>query len=212
MVRETALLALLSMVVLGTLYKLGDLRKVFPERTTIFFKGAATSVAGAMALYAAVVYGGAYAWWVMAGLFLCAVADMVLEKHFIGGMIVFALGHVAYIVAFLYSGSLSLSTVLIYLALLAFTFTMARVMHKKTGQQTMHLALYGTIISLMVALAVPQRPAATIGAILFIISDGFIAYRLLVRPSRLNDLMCITMYYLGQFLLAYSALLNAAGR
>lgn len=211
LVRETALLAFLSMLALGTMYKLGDIRKIFSEKMTILFKGAATSVAGAMALYAAVVYGGDYAWWVTAGLFLCAVADMVLEKNFIGGMVVFAMGHVGYIGAFISSGGLGVGSALLYLVLLAFVFIMARVAHQKTKQPTLHLALYGAVICLMVALAVPQRLSATIGALLFVISDAIIAYRILVRPTRFNDLMCIVLYYFGQFLLGYSALLNAAG-
>ncbi len=208
---QTSVLAFVSMLVLGTLYKLGDMRKTFPQTATILFKGAATSVAGALALYAAIVHGGAYAWWIAAGLFLCAVADMVLEKHFIGGMVVFALGHVAYILAFLSQGSLTPGVLALYGLLVAFVFYMAHVMHKKTGQTTLHLALYGVVIGLMAALAVPQRPAATVGAILFVLSDSLIAYRILVRPSKWNDLLCIILYYLGQFLLGYSALLNAMG-
>ena len=202
------LLTFVSMLVLGTMFKLGEIKKVFPERSTILFKGATTTVAAALALYAGLLGGGTYAFLMAGGLLVCAVADMVLEKHFIAGMVVFALGHVFYITAFILNGGITLAAILTYAILLAIIYFGGQYAHQKTGEKVLHLQLYAGILSLMVALSVPQTAAATIGAFLFIISDGFIAYRLLVRPSQLNGIMCIILYYLGQFLLAYSAYLR----
>lgn len=198
--------AFLALAVLGTLYKHSDIRHTFSRGPQTAFKGMATASAGALALYACMLGGGRYAALMAAGLFVCALADMVLEKDLMAGAAVFVGGHLCYMAAFLVTTGIKPITLWLYPAQLLLIAIAAYAAKRNTKEPVLPFALYGAVIALMVSLAWGHSLLAGIGAALFIISDGFIGYALFVRPSVMNGIGCITLYYLGQFLLALSAL------
>lgn len=61
---------------------------------------------------------------------------------------------------------------------------------------------YALIISLMVASALAQPLPVFFGAVLFMVSDGIIARRLLDAEKAPWDRACILLYYAAQFTLA----------
>lgn len=202
------ILTALCMAALGTLYKTGDIRDRFRGGLRTAFKGTATATAGALALYAWALGGGRYALLIAAGLLVCAVADMVLEKDLMAGAAVFAVGHLCYMAAFIAAGGIKPLSLWLYGALLLLLAVSARAIGKKADQPVLPLALYGGVLCLMMALAWGHSWLAGLGATLFVISDGFIAYALFARPSTLNGIGCISLYYTAQFLLALTAVVR----
>jgi uncharacterized membrane protein YhhN len=79
---------------------------------------------------------------------------------------------------------------------------------KGRGKLRAPVAVYSAIISLMVvsALATLARPywlgrpaaLASIGAVLFFVSDGLLAWHRFVAPVRYGKLLVIVSYHLGQ--------------
>lgn len=200
------ILTALCMAVLGTLYKAGDIRDRFRGGLRTAFKGTATATAGALALYAYVLGGGRYALLITAGLFICALADMVLEKDLMAGAAVFAVGHLFYMAAFITAGGIKTISIILYAALVTALALSARAIAKTTQKPVLPFALYGGVLCLMMALAWGHSWLAGLGATLFVISDGFIGYAMFVRPSTLNGIGCISLYYTAQFLLALTAM------
>lgn len=134
---------------------------------------------------AGIVLLGLYALWMRAwiagvGLLLCAVGDVLLEIYFQAGMGAFALGHLAYIFAFLEWGRIlgpnkrdfpmAVLIVLISLGLMAWFLP-------GMGGLLIPGLLYQIIITGMVATAfVVKAPMlARLGAVLFMVSDTLIA-------------------------------------
>ena len=200
------LAAALAMAALGTLYKWGDIQNRFRRGLRTALKGMATAAAGALALYAGALGGGRYAWLTAAGLFVCALADMVLEKDLMAGAAVFAAGHLCYMAAFLTAGGLKPVSIFLYAVLAAALALSARAVGKTTKKPVLPFALYGGVLCLMLSLAWGHSWLAGLGATLFLISDGFIGYAEFVRPSTLNGIGCISLYYTAQFLLALTAM------
>ena len=63
------------------------------------------------------------------------------------------------------------------------------------------------LIFLMLALAVSQKPVLLTGAILFVVSDLLLAFRIFTQnQSKLLDYICLACYYLAQYLIALSIL------
>lgn len=200
-----AIIALIAMTFLGSRYKIAERDKSLPKNHITLLKGGATACAALLALFAAFTGGGAYAYTIAIGLFICAIADMVLETHFVPGMGVFALGHVAYIVAFLQKGALNLYSIIIYAVMVVVTYFVSKSLKNKTKENIAPYVGYANIILLMLALSIFVNPLAFIGALFFAVSDSMIAYRLVFGPAKFNDYLCITLYYLGQYLIALSA-------
>ena len=201
-----AIIAFIAMAYLGSKYKISEKKKSLPKNQITLLKGGATICAALLALFAAFTGGGAYAYTIAIGLFICAIADMVLETHFIPGMGVFALGHVAYIVAFFQKGGLNLYSIIIYALMVVATYFVAKSLKEKTKENIAPYVGYAHIILLMLAISIFVNPFAFVGALLFAVSDSMIAYRLFFGPAKFNDYLCITLYYLGQYLLALSAI------
>ena len=65
------------------------------------FKCLATLCAAGLALYGAARFAAPGSGMLAAGLFVCAAADVLLGLHFLGGMALFALGHLCYSIGFI---------------------------------------------------------------------------------------------------------------
>ena len=181
--------------------------------------------------------GPGYGWipvfgwgWFAVGLWFSLCGDLLLmlpEVLFVEGLIAFLLGHIAYIVGLNRGGLLPIEAVLLVpLALsggwLAWRVTAAL---KATGRGKLRVpvVVYTTVISLMVVSALtmlfrPNVPTGAallmaLGAVLFFVSDAFLAWNRFVAPVRGGKIIVIVAYHLGQMALIAGVvtLVKAAG-
>lgn len=202
-----ALSAFVMMTATGLFYQLGGLWGWYSRSARLVFKGCTTLLAALLALWGAWQGGNPAHWWLAAGLALCALADVALELRFKLGMLVFALGHLCYIRSFLLLAPPDGAVLWRFLLLALLCAGGAFAMRKRLSQPPLLVLGYALVISLMLALALSQRPALAIGALLFAFSDGLIFWRLSFQAGKVNDSLCILTYWLGQFLIALSTVL-----
>ena len=158
---------------------------------------------------------GAYGLVILAGLTLSWWGDMFLISKsapiFMMGLIAFFLAHVAYCVAFVLHG-VSLYPALCALGvMLIFGAPVVYWLYPYLGKMRVPVLSYMAVITLMVVLAaatsfVSKNYVILAGAILFYGSDLFVARDRFVGEHRLNRIVGLPMYYLGQVLLAFSVI------
>lgn len=155
--------------------------------------------------------------YIFIGLILCLAGDVFLalpEEFFKKGLVAFLLGHVFYILGF---ASLTKAAqwfspgALFFFLLSAIVFFWLR---PKLGAMLGPVLAYIAVITVMVTVAwavfrdpavpAPGRWSVLMGAVLFYLSDIFVARNKFVRNEFLNRLAGLPLYYLGQFLLAFS--------
>jgi len=160
-----------------------------------------------------------YYFWLLAGLVFCLGGDVFLalpqKPMFLVGLISFLLGHVLYVGGFLslvaISAWLQVSTLVVVIVSIA-VFVWLK---PHLGSMLVPVIVYIIVISLMLigALAVFNservayrgRSLILIGALLFYLSDLFVARNRFVKKAYLNRLIGLPLYYAGQYLLALSA-------
>jgi uncharacterized membrane protein YhhN len=164
----------------------------------------------------AVAAGGlesSYGRWILAGLVLCWLGDVLLipersEGSFLAGIASFLLGHVAYTIGFATLG-LALTTLLVSgLVLAALGLLALRWLgdHLR-GVFVVAVPVYVVVIGSMAATSlatVSAGGAATIavGALLFAVSDLFVARDRFVAPGFANAAWGLPLYYGAQLVLA----------
>ena len=203
-------LALVVMTFFGVQFKLNERRRLYPRRLTLIFKGSATFTAALLAVYAAAIGGGKFAILIAVALFIGGIADIVLELNFIGGMIIFAVGHFFYYAAFIGAVGFHVWSLWIWLAMIVVILVICLYGHFKTGQPIWHYLVYGTVLVGTLAFAAPYGASAIIAAALFVISDAFILFMQLGIKETWIDLTVIITYYIAQYLFALTALIHAA--
>ena len=162
---------------------------------------------------------GTYFIFLLFGLVLCLAGDVLLavpgQQAFRLGLAAFLLGHVGYLVAF---GRISAPQGPIFwagvVAVLIISSFVYRWLEPFLGQMRTAVLAYVSVISLMLitALAVAGNPGLRpagrglilAGALLFYVSDLFVARHRFVRPDFVNRLWGLPLYYAGQFMLAFS--------
>ncbi|MBW2637086.1 MAG: lysoplasmalogenase [Deltaproteobacteria bacterium] len=154
----------------------------------------------------------------LAGLILCLVGDFFLalpqKVMFLAGLISFLLGHVLYVLAFFSVASMSgliWPGVAVVLLVSGSVFLWLR---PHLGGMKVPVFFYVVIISLMVvgawsilidcSLTIESRVVIFVGALLFYFSDIFVARDRFLKKEFLNRLIGLPLYYVGQFLLAFS--------
>lgn len=161
----------------------------------------------------------AYFVYLLAGLLLCLAGDVLLavpgQRAFRIGLVAFLLGHLGYVLAFVRisqpRGLAFWTGTLVVLVVSAFVF---RWLAPFLGRMKGAVLAYVAVISLMViaALAVAGNPGLRpagrtlilAGAVLFYVSDLFVARNRFVGPAFTNRLCGLPLYYTGQFMLAFS--------
>jgi len=150
---------------------------------------------------------------VLAALVLSWLGDLLLtfesRNAFLGGLVAFLLGHVAYSVAF---GTLGVNPVVGALAAAAVAIVAVfvwRWLAPHVGDMAAPVVAYIVVISAMVVLAYGAfGDGATwlipVGATLFFISDLFVARNQFVAQTTVNRMWGLPLYYLAQVLLALS--------
>jgi len=161
---------------------------------------------------------GMFAAWVLAGLSLSWIGDVLLifkaRTLFMGGLLAFLLGHVCYALAFYGLGAFRISVASGLLVLSAAGALVFKWLWPYLGALRIPVAAYIVVISAMVggALAVWAADSAAAagrwsvltGAIAFYLSDICVARDQFVADAYVNRLIGLPLYYLAQFLLAVS--------
>lgn len=148
------------------------------------------------------------------GLVLCCAGDLLGVYDFIWGAVAFLAAHVAFIMAFLVQRIhwRSLIPAMICVVLVNIPICFWLLPHVPAAQLGLVLP-YLLVISAMVVLSFGVRMPGgktllTAGAVIFFISDIFVARWRYVAPSGINAYFCYPLYYTACVLLA----LSIAGR
>ena len=159
-----------------------------------------------------------YTHWVIAGLAFCLVGDVCLalpqRPAFLVGLVSFLIGHVMYVFGFA-----ALSPVRLWWSAGASCVAAVSVgvffwLRPHLGKMTGPVIAYVLIISLMLIGAIGVfrsgglRPVGQwlilAGALLFYLSDLFVARQRFVSTGFINRAVGLPLYYAGQFLIAFS--------
>lgn len=146
---------------------------------------------------------------VVGGLVFGLVGDVVIcQKEpggFLSGMIYFALGHLCYIGAFLKTSTHTIWAVPVFLVIYGIFLSVAIRLAKKFANMLIPTAVYGAVIAAMVSLSatmpfsVSRGYILTVAAVLFMISDGLLAYNTFVSAKETNETSflqhCFTVYH-----------------
>jgi uncharacterized membrane protein YhhN len=152
------------------------------------------------------------------GLIFCLGGDVFLaltqEKMFLLGLISFLTGHVFYTICFFYAADTSQWTWIGCLAGLLVSGLVLSWLRPHLGSMLMPVIAYIIVITVMVvgawtvlgdtSLNLAGRLLVFIGAASFYFSDLFVARDRFLKSEFANRLIGLPMYYLGQFLLAFS--------
>jgi uncharacterized membrane protein YhhN len=148
--------------------------------------------------------------WLVAGLVLCAAGDVLLlwDRTFDLGLLSFLLGHLAYVGGFRVALPFSSWPAQILAPLVLAGAIAAGWLWPRLGRRRIPVLLYIIAISVMLwgAVSTVVRGilpwTATVGAVLFYLSDLAVARHRFVQPSFLNRALGLPTYYLGQALFA----------
>ena len=149
---------------------------------------------------------GRYASFVLAGLLLSAVGDLLLIARsrgpFLAGIGAFLLAHVAYAAAFAPSSVLS---PVVAAALACAGALVVRWLWPHLAGFRAPVVVYAAVITVMLVFAAGlDHPLARLGAVLFYVSDLTVARDRFVHPGIVNRLVGLPLYYAGQVLIALS--------
>ena len=184
---------------------------------------AAAKMLASCGFLAMAIAGGAlqypYGWAVLAGLFFSWWGDLFLlsyrDKIFLAGLIVFFLAHVAYVAAFAVYG-VDWPTVAVAAMVMVVPFALvAWWLRGRLGEMRVPVYAYMVVISLMVAFSAGAWEDGGIfwmpaGAVLFYVSDIFVAREKFTAPGVVNRYIGLPLYYAGQIVFAYTVALAYA--
>ena len=186
-------------------------------RTALAFKTVASVsfvVVAAMQSCSKSVYHQA----ILTGLALSLVGDVLLalpgERFFLAGLVSFLLGHVAFVVAFFWLGSLG-PMMFAGLGLgLIIGIRVFQWLAPNLGDMKKPVIAYMAVITVMVSGALAVAEVGTIptlgrflvlaGALSFYVSDVTVAKDRFVDGLFVNRLVGLPLYYIGQFMFAFS--------
>ena len=151
--------------------------------------------------------------WFVAALALSLVGDVELMlpgDRFVAGLVAFLAAHLCYVVGFFLpgpspAGLAAAAVVVVLLVLPVFRHILAALGEHSRLRGA--LTVYVAVISVMVATALASGSAfAAVGAVLFALSDGMIAWERFVGSFRAAPVAIMVTYHLGQAGLALSLL------
>ena len=159
-----------------------------------------------------------YYYFLLVGFMFCLVGDVCLalpqKKMFLFGLVSFLLGHISYIFGFFSAAEIGLWTWAGSLPVLFISGWVYTWLRPHLGPMEMPVLVYVVIITVMISgawtvlgdinLARSGRIMIFVGASCFYFSDVLVARDRFVRKGFLNRLIGLPLYYMGQFLLAFS--------
>lgn len=152
------------------------------------------------------------------GLMAGVTGDILLlsPKRFLAGLVAFLAGHLLYVAAFA-CATFSLSWFLVPVPFI-FTLTFGLVLLKRMEEGArknyrLPLLVYLVVITLMLVAAMnfdrtmsPGLPLFTLGALLFCVSDGVLAWDRFHKPFRAAQGIILPAYYGAQILIGFRAM------
>jgi uncharacterized membrane protein YhhN len=159
-----------------------------------------------------------YFLWIFTGLVFCLVGDVLLalpqENAFLFGLIAFLVGHLCYVAAFVHLTESNRLTLIGAAATIAVSAGIYRWLRPHLGSMHFPVVFYIIVISAMLCgawsvagmerLAVGGRALVFAGALIFYLSDLFVARDRFLRNTFVNRLVGLPLYYGGQFMIAFS--------
>ena len=159
-----------------------------------------------------------YYHYLLTGLILCLVGDVCLalpqRKAFMGGLVAFLIGHLLYIFSFSSLIPIShwfSSGLFIIVGISALIFFWLRP-HLKS--MLIPVLIYILVITIMASGAwavfwkssfqISGRALILVGSLCFYLSDLFVARHRFIKEEYRNRLLGLPLYYIGQFMLAFS--------
>ena len=156
--------------------------------------------------------------YIIAGLVLCMAGDIFLafrsRSMFQAGLVSFLLGHVFYCIAFFTTARFGPATWIVLVLSCALSYTIYSRLKPHLGTMLVPVVAYIVIITIMVigaanvlgdsSFALGGRLMVFVGAVSFYISDIFVARNRFVKQEFINRALGLPLYYLGQFLIAFS--------
>jgi len=175
-----------------------------------------------IAVFAAMVWqgpslDGRYSTLVVAGLVCSMVGDVCLLEadRFVAGLASFLVAHLLYIAAFASGAPAGAADAAVLAPFLAVAAVLTARLWQRAGALRWPVAAYVAVISAMGWQAArragapltpePSGVLALAGALLFMTSDGLLAFGRFVRPFRAGDAAVMATYYAAQALIALSA-------
>lgn len=155
---------------------------------------------------------------ILLGLGFCWWGDLFLisrqKRVFLLGILAFLLGHAAYVAGFLRLGVEGPWVLAALAPLCIAVLVVLRWLGSGLGTLRLAVHAYVVVITLMVALALGAAAAGAPlillpAALLFYLSDLFVARERFVAPGKINRLVGLPLYYAGQILFAWGAGLPA---
>lgn len=176
------------------------------------------------ALFVAVALTGprtetGYFGWVLAGLLFCMAGDIFLifsssPRLFLAGLVSFLTGHILYAAAFFLASGPGMLTWIAGACTLAASGAIFIWLRPHLGRMLVPVGAYVAVISVMVIGAssvmgertadLSGRALVFLGAVLFYVSDIFVARQQFVAGQYLNRLLGLPLYYAAQFMIAFS--------
>jgi uncharacterized membrane protein YhhN len=155
-----------------------------------------------------------YGQFLLAGLVLSLIGDVLLlgdsDVHFLGGLVAFLLGHLAYIAAFRRvpgDGPIWIGVLLVVLAVGVVLWLRLVPRLRADWREGAPLVLYAVIIGAMAALAwATGLWVVGLGATLFLVSDTVLAYQRFEGDLPHGRLVVMVTYHLAQVLIVVGLL------
>lgn len=170
----------------------------------------------ALAIWAASA-GGGKLWMAAVAIGLCAIADAVLELHFVLGMGAFICGHFWFILWFTARMPLTATHLPVFALMVMLGAGINYLWWKDIGKErALPFAIYAVILGAMVTCGVMcllDRTAAgwitALGAAMFMVSDMMVGKETITRCSKTFEVITMLLYEGAQFAFAVSAMLLA---
>lgn len=150
---------------------------------------------------------------VLVALALSWIGDLLLtfdsRRMFVGGLVAFLLGHIAYAIAFVTIDGEPTTLVVAAVIVTIISGVVWRRLSPHVADMKVPVGAYIVVISVMVILALGTIGEDTVwlipmGASLFYVSDLFVARNRFVAPGSINRIVGLPLYYGAQVLLALS--------
>lgn len=205
-------------------------RRQYNQKIRLFIKGSMTFVAvivcaaGILRIYS---LSGSFAsltlesgyqtnLWVLAAIFICMIADVVLGINFALGMGVFLLGHICYIMYFITIAPFNPASIIIFIVPAGIAFRFFSRYKKEMGGLWPAYYTYGTVIliTLSLGLTLPFSIGSygilpALASAMLVISDYMLALNTILKKKLLHDLIYLGYYFTGQFIMAISVFIPA---
>lgn len=158
--------------------------------------------------------------WMFAGMAFSMLGDIALvwkeeRKAFLVGLAAFLVAQILYSIAFSLQNGFSPWDALVFLLLVGAPIAAYRFIDMDVGKMKIPVVAYVAVIALMLTKALsslylhgmpsPAMEYAIVGAVLFYLSDVFLAlFKFHRRPHKALRAANLTTYFIGQMLLAFS--------